>query len=243
MVSTPVSIAAVLADAGLAALLIGGLAYVARAERRPAVLWIGGTAVLLWLALLFGLARAEFFETTPDTGLPPRIGPAIVIPTLLGCSLLAFASVRRLIGRVPLHWLVGVQLYRVVGGLFLIAWLQGDVPAEFALPAGIGDVAVGLLAPFVALMLVRRGIERAWPAVVGWCALGIADLVLAITLGFLTAPSAFQQLALDEPNAAITSYPLVLVATFGVPVSIVLHVYVIAGLSMHAREAPRVRLA
>ena len=117
------------------------------------------------------------------------------------------------------------------------------MPAEFALPAGIGDVAVGLLAPFVALMLVRNGAERAWPAVVGWCALGITDLVVAVTCGFLTAPSAFQQLALDDPNAAITSYPLVLIPTFAVPVSIVLHVYVVARLTMRAQEVPRARLA
>lgn len=243
MVSTPVTIAAVLADAGLAGLLIGGIAYVARAERRPAVLVIGGGAVLAWFVLVFVLAKQGFFETTQATTMPPRVGPAIVIPTVLGCALLALAPVRRLIARVPLHWLVGVQLYRVVGGLFLIAWLQDDIPAEFALPAGIGDVAVGILAPFVALALVRHGVQRAWPAVVGWCALGIADLVIAVTCGLLTAPSAVQQLALDEPNSAITSYPLVLVPTFAVPVSIVLHVYVLARLSMRAQEAPQARLA
>lgn len=239
MVSTPVSIATVIADAGLAVLLVAGLAYIARTERRASVLWIGGAAVLGWFGLMLVLARSGFFETTAQTSLPPRIAPAIVIPTILGCALLAVASVRRLIARVPLHWLVGVQLYRVVGGLFLIAWLQDDVPGEFALPAGIGDVTVGILAPLVALLMVRQGIERAWPAIVGWCALGITDLVVAVTCGLLTAPSAFQQLALDDPNAAITSYPLVLIPTFGVPVSIVLHVYVLARLSMRAQEAPR----
>ncbi len=243
MVSTPVSIAAVVADAGLAALLLAGLAYIARAERRASVLWIGGAAVLGWWGVMLVLAKSGFFETTAQTTLPPRIGPAIVIPTLLGCALLAVASVRRLIARVPLHWLVGVQVYRIVGGLFLIAWLQGDVPGEFALPAAIGDVSVGILAPLVAMMIVRRGVDRAWPAVVAWCTLGITDLVVAVTCGLLTAPSAFQQLALDEPNAAITSYPLVLIPTFAVPVSIILHVYVLARLSRRAQEAPRARLA
>jgi len=243
MVSTPVTIAAVIADAALAGLLIAGIAYVSRAQRRPSVLAIGGAAVLAWFGLVFVLAKQGFFETTPTSTLPPRIGPAIVAPVLIGSALLALAPVRRLIAGVPLHWLVGVQLYRVVGGLFLIAWLQGDLPAEFALPAGIGDVAVGLLAPFVALSLVRNGAERAWPAVVGWCALGITDLLVAVTCGFLTAPSAFQQRALDDPNAAITSYPLVLIPAFAVPVSIVLHVYVLARLTMRTQEAPRARLA
>ena len=150
---------------------------------------------------------------------------------------------RAAIARVPLHWLVGVQLYRIVGGLFLIAYLQDDIPGEFALPAGIGDVAVGLLAPFVALTLARNGVQRAWPAVVGWCALGIVDLVVAVTCGFLTAPSTIQQLALDSPNVAITSYPLVLIPIFAVPASIILHVYVIARLSTRTQQAPQAQTA
>lgn len=243
MVSPSVSAAAVIADVALALLVIAGIASVARAERRPGVLWIGGGAVAAWFAVAFALATTGFYESTAQTGFPPRIGAGIVIPTLLGCALLAVAAARRAIEHIPLHWLVGVQLYRVVGGLFLIAWLQDDMPAEFALPAGIGDVLVGLAAPFVALSLLRRGADRAWPGVVAWCTLGIADLVVALTCGFLTAPSMFQQLALDEPNTAITSYPLVLIPTFAVPVSIVLHVFVLARLSARLRPAGQPRPA
>ena len=243
MLSTPVSIAVVIADAALAAVLVAGVAYAARAARRPAVLWLGGGAVAAWFALAFVLARQGVFETTAQTRLPPAIAPAIAIPTVLGCALLASAAVRRAITCVPLHWLVGVQLYRVGGGLFLVAWLQDDLPAEFALPAGIGDVLVGLAAPLVAASLARDGVTRAWPAVVAWCALGIADLLVAVACGFLTAPSAFQQLALDDPNTAITSYPLALVPTFLVPVSIVLHVYALARVHLAPRAAAPPRLA
>ncbi|MEY2443245.1 MAG: hypothetical protein QOJ46_2671 [bacterium] len=243
MVSTFVSTAVVIADGALAALLIAGVAYAARAQRRPAVLWAGGGAIAAWFALALVLARSGFYETTPDTPLPPAIAFGIALPTALGCALLALGAARRAIGRLPLHWLVGAQAYRVAGGLFLVAWAQGDVPAEFALPAGIGDVLVGLAAPFVALHLARAGIDRARPLVLGWCALGILDLVVAVTCGLLTAPSVVQQLALADPNVAITSYPLVLIPTFAVPASIVLHVYVIARLRRQERTAAQPRLA
>jgi hypothetical protein len=228
MISTPVSIAVVISDAALAAVLVAGVAYAARAEHRRTVLWVGGGAVVAWFALAFVLAHLGAYDQTSATTLPPPIGPAIVIPTVLGCALLAIAPARRAIDRVPLQWLVGVQFYRVVGGLFLVAWLQGDMPAVFALPAGIGDVLVGIAAPLVAVALARDGIARTWPRVMTWCVLGILDLGVAITCGFLTAPSAFQQLALDSPNAAITSYPFVLIPTFAVPASIILHVYVLS---------------
>ncbi len=243
MVSTPVTVIAVAADIGLAVLLVAGIAFAARAARRPAALWIGGGGVVAWFVLTFVLAKQGVFESTPSTEMPPAIGPAIVVPIILGCALLAAGSVRGVIERIPLQWLVGVQFYRVVGGIFLIAWLQDDVPAEFALPAGIGDVLVGLAAPFVALAIARNGIDRAWPRVVAWCALGIADLVVAVTCGFLTAPSAFQQLALDSPNAAITSYPLVLIPVFAVPASVVLHVFVLARVLRRPAAAAQPRIA
>jgi hypothetical protein len=237
MISTTASTIVIIADAALAAILVAGVAYAARRLHRPAVLWLGAGAVLAWFGVAFALAHEGVFETDASTAMPPAIAPAIVIPTLLGCALLALAPARRAIDRVPLHWLVGVQAYRVVGGVVLIAWLQHDVPGEFALPAGIGDVLVGIAAPLVALSLVRGSVDGARTRVLAWCALGILDLVVAVTCGFLTAPSVVQQLALSDPNAAIGSYPLVLIPIFAVPVSFVLHVYVIARLRPRAAGA------
>src|SRR5688500_10471576 len=169
MTSTAVSTVVVIADVALAILVIAGIAYAARRLREPAVLWVGAGAVVAWFGLAFALARAGAFETDAATTLPPALAPAIVIPTLLGCALLALAPARRAIDRVPLHWLVGVQAYRVAGGVFLIAWLQHDVPPQFALPAGIGDVLVGIAAPLVALSLVRGGAALARTRVLAWC--------------------------------------------------------------------------
>ncbi len=243
MISTPVTIALVFADLGLLAILLGGLAFGALKARRPAVLAIGGGGLVAWCVVTFVLAKQGFFESDPTTTMPPRLGVAIVIPVIVGSALVALRSVRRVIERIPLQWLVGVQFYRVAGALFLIAWLQDDIPAEFALPAGIGDVLVGLLAPFVALSIARNGADRAWPRVVAWCALGIADLAVAVTCGFLSAPSAFQQLALDNPNEAITSYPFVLIPVFAVPASIVLHVFVLARVLRRPAAAAQPRTA
>jgi hypothetical protein len=58
--------------------------------------------------------------------------------------------------------------------------------------------------------------------------------VIAVTCGFLTAPSVFQQLALNDPNTAITRFPFVLIPTFAVPLSIILHIFVLARLRQPA---------
>lgn len=49
------------------------------------------------------------------------------------------------------------------------------------------------------------------------------DLVVALTTGFLTSPSPIQLLAFDRPNLLITTYPIVMVPIFLVPLSIILH--------------------
>ena len=70
----------------------------------------------------------------------------------------------------------------------------GKLPSLFAWPAGVGDIAIGLLAPVVGLAYARApreavGLVRAWNV------FGIFDLVVAVTTGFMTAPSLIQPIA------------------------------------------------
>jgi hypothetical protein len=232
MMSTSLTPVVLAADAAVCAVVVAGIAYAARAQRRAAGRVAGASyalaaaGVVAWGAVVLVLAHEGAFVTTSDTTVPV-IAFGIAIPVIVGAALLRNDAVRRAIDRIPLHWLVGVQFYRVFGAVFLIAYARGEMPAEFALPAGIGDVLVGVAAVAVAWLAATHGAQRMRTTVLAWCALGIADLVVAVGTGFLSSPSIMQQLALDDPNSAITRYPFVLIPTFLVPVSIVLHVYVI----------------
>jgi hypothetical protein len=128
----------------------------------------------------------------------------------------------RVIDAVPQEWIVGVQFYRAMGLMFLILYVAGRLPGMFALPAGIGDVFVGAVAPFVGLAYARNpgnaaGLVRAWNV------FGIADLVVAVGTGLLTSPSPIQMFSFDAPNELISAFPLVMVPVFLVPLSILLH--------------------
>ena len=82
-----------------------------------------------------------------------------------------------------------------------------------------------------------RGVAGRELLVRGWNLLGLFDLAVAITTGFLTSPSPLQMFSFDAPNELITAYPLVLVPVFGVPLAVLLHV---ASLVKLGREtAPR----
>ena len=81
---------------------------------------------------------------------PPRIPSAMLITLSTGYLLLFSASFRGIIGAIPQHRLIGIQAFRILGGLFLVRYLQGEVPALFAIPAGVGDLLTGIFAPLVA---------------------------------------------------------------------------------------------
>jgi hypothetical protein len=93
---------------------------------------------------------------------------------------------------------------------------------QFALPAGIGDVTTGIVAVVVAAQLAGNAIG-AHRATYACCLFGIADLVVAITMGAMTSPGRAHLLAFDTPNLLMTAYPLVMVPTFAVPLALMLH--------------------
>jgi hypothetical protein len=57
---------------------------------------------------------------------------------------------------------------------------DGRLPWQFALSAGIGDVATGVVAIIVAAMLAQKA-DGARREVYAWCLIVIADLVVAVT--------------------------------------------------------------
>ena len=108
---------------------------------------------------------------------------------------------------------------RVVRVPFLIVMAQGHLPAAFALPAGLGDIAVGVAAPFVARRLARAP-RRA--GAVRFNVLGLLDLIVAVSIGFLLGP--FGPLEVTPSTEALRLLPLALIPTAAVPLAIALHI-------------------
>lgn len=189
--------------------------------------------LIVWFGLSLALARIEFFQATEGGPFPPMIAFGITVPILLGAIFITKSQIfGRFLAAVPPHWLIGVQVYRSLGVIFLIAHAEGILPGVFAIPAGYGDIIVGVTA-ILAATLVAYGSSLRRFAIRAWNSLGIADLVLAVSLGFFSSPGPLQLLSLDQPNVLISSYPMVLVPVFAVPLSILLH---IASLTKLARE-------
>ena len=112
---------------------------------------------------------------------------------------------------------------RVAGVAFLIAAELGHLPAAFALPAGLGDIAVGLSAPFVARRLARGG-RDARRGALWFNILGLLDLAVALAMGVLTGIGAQQILHVTPSSEALSLLPLALIPTTAVPLLAALHI-------------------
>jgi hypothetical protein len=108
--------------------------------------------------------------------------------------------------------------FRIEGAVFIIAMLLGKLPALFAVPAGVGDLAIGIATPWVTRKLAEGSGARAAP----WFnVLGAIDLIDALVLGGLAA----YKVVSVSPAASLNSLlPLAIVPTFGVPLLFALHI-------------------
>ena len=191
------------------------------ARERKRAFWGGFALLVVWLFAALLPSWAGFYHERPSG--VPTIQYGLLIPIVAGVALFwLWPALRRIVELVPQQWIVSIQFYRVLGVIFLVLYAGGRLPGEFAWPAGAGDVMVGLLAPVAAIAYARgrrgsHGLLRAWNL------LGIADLVVAVTTGFLTSPSQLQMLAFDRPNDLVTMFPLVMIPVFLVPLSVLLH--------------------
>lgn len=176
--------------------------------------WIIGSVVVAaaWLlaVLLLGSAGNDVLLPT----VPVALGGTL----LVGYLLLLSPTFRRIIAAVPQHWLIGIQIFRILGAVWLVRYFAGGLPGLFALPAGIGDVATGLLAPFVAYAWYS-GKPYTRSAAIAWNIFGMADLVNAVVLGTLT-----------NGGAGGIVFPLLLIPAYGVPRSLLIHSYSLVGL-------------
>jgi len=188
----------------------------------------------VWFALVVSLGALGAFVAVPGTP-PIAIGIGVGAPLLLFFAALRLSqSFRDFVLSIDLRLIAGIQAWRWAGLGFLSLYAHNILPAVFALPAGLGDMAVGFAAPWMILGLVRRPGFAASPAFIRWNLLGILDLVVAVSLGVLTAT-----LATGAPGeistAPMATLPLLLIPAFLVPLFLMLHITAL----MQSREIRR----
>jgi hypothetical protein len=192
------------------------------AQLRYTTAGVLSVVVIAWLAVAQYLGSANAYFATTENAVPTVLFGLLIPLITAAMGLWLSGSIASLVSAIPLPWIVASQIYRVGGGIFLVLWADGRLAWQFALPAGIGDVTTGCFAIVVAALLAQKA-PGAHTAAYAWCLFGIADLVVAVTMGAMTSPGRAHLFAFDAPNLLISSYPLVMVPTFAVPLALMLH--------------------
>jgi hypothetical protein len=179
-------------------------------------------ALTVWLLLVVSAGAAGAFVGPP--GAPPLpIGIGVAAPLVLFFGWLQLSqSFREFVLSLDLRFIAGMQAWRWAGLGFLSLYAYNVLPAVFALPAGLGDMAIGVTAPWIILALVRQPGFAARGTFIRWNVLGILDLLIAVSIG--TVSAFFATGAPGEISTApMATLPLLLIPAFMVPLFVMLH--------------------
>ncbi len=154
-----------------------------------------------------------------------RLAPVAIalVPVALGGALLIpyfrISALRAWIDAIDVRALVLVHVSRLIGVYLLVLQQQGALPRAFAIPAGIGDIVVAVMAlPIVFAPLdevLRRRALRIWSVV------GLIDTLLVI------ATVARLNLRQPEELRLLTELPLSFLPTLLLPEIIATHVIIL----------------
>ncbi len=177
----------------------------------------------VWFLVVLAAGSAGAFVSAPSQP-PLPILLALAAPLLLfAVAYRALPGFRRFALEIDLRLLTALQGWRVIGIMFLALYAFGLLPGLFAWPAGVGDVMVGVAAPFVVLAMLRG--SPTWPRQVAWLNIaGLLDFAGALGTGILTSTSSIGFFSEGAAHASLGALPLSLVPTFAVPLWIIFHV-------------------
>ena len=173
-------------------------------------------AVITWLLLALVVGKYRLLNIIPPP-LPQVVLFGLTFILLLLCWKLSIF--RNWVFNVDIRVLVLVHLSRFIGIYFLILHSQGELPYAFAVPGGLGDIAVATTAIFVSLIFSTSGV-KGLKVILIWNVFGLLDILFVIATAV--------RLVMADPGSmsALTELPLSVLPTFLVPIIIFTHIII-----------------
>ncbi len=201
--------------------------------------WTGlATLLLVWFGAAAVIGSQQLLVNESQTFMAP-IAMTAVIPVVAFLLLYALSSrFRRFVLALDIRTLTMLQHWRVIGFAFLPLGFFAVLPGWFTWSAGLGDVAIGLAAPFVVARIGRDADAAASSELVRYHLLGLLDFAVAIGTAGLASGAFPSVIANGVTSAPLDVWPLNLFPSFIVPAFIILHLSVLLKLR-HLRRTAR----
>lgn len=196
------------------------------------------TVLALWFGLVFFLGSQGAFVARPGSPpMPVFLGLAVPLAVFFAAYFWWGAFRNFILGADP-RFVVAMQAWRWAGQHFLFLYGVGVLPGLFAFPAGLGDMAVGITAPWMLLGLLRDPLFAVRRRFVIWNILGIVDFAVAFVMATLSSGlfPKINGLIGNVTTAPMARLPLVFTPVFIVPIFIMLHFIALAQARQLARS-------
>jgi hypothetical protein len=191
-------------------------------DNRSSMKLLVSVVLALWLGIVLLLGSQGAFVGGPGSPpLPIFFGLATPL-ALFFAAYFGLSGFREFILSADLRLVTAIQGWRWAGLGFLSLYAHSILPGLFALPAGLGDMAIGITAPWILLGLIRDKSFVTSRRYVIWNLLGILDLVVAVSMGVICS-GFLRGLTLNATTSAMGQLPSVLIPAYLVPLFIMLH--------------------
>jgi hypothetical protein len=212
-----------IATAGLTIFVVANLLVFLDATRGARLVLAG--LLGLWVGFAAAAGGAGWLAISRPF---PVLGLFVAAP-LLAAALATLSPVaRHVLLSLPLPLMVGLNIGRVFAVLFLLLAWDGRLSGPFPYFAGLGDIITGLAA--VRVLRLAEEPRRYSTVLHAWNVFGMADLVLAIALGVMSAANSPLQVFAAPGSQAMQHLPWSFVPTVLVPLWMILHAIVFARL-------------
>jgi hypothetical protein len=194
-----------------------------KARRRRMIVFITGSAIIVWMLILAVLSAKGFFADF--SLLPPRPALAMLLP--LPFVLLFTVSKRgtRVLQSVPGHWLVFMQSFRIFVEILLwLTFLAGKLPVQMTFDGRNFDVISGILALPAGYLLSRR---RNYSSAVGiiYNSVGLLLLLNILIIAVLSMPTSMRYFMNEPSNVLVAQFPYIWLPGVLVPLAYSLHIF------------------
>jgi NADH:ubiquinone oxidoreductase subunit K len=197
-----------------------GKAGVSKRDKASAMLVTVGITGL-WLTASIILGNACFFCAQTDRF--PKIPIALLVFVVVAAGIFMAPLTHRVLGAVP-TWLLAFQTFRTIGINLLMGYFNGTLPALFAIPIGVGDVAIGVAAPLVAYGYAK---QKSWgrAAAIWFNIIGLLVIFFSGSVVVFSQSSTIQLFTLYPSTDLVTHYPIILEAVYGMPTVVFIHLF------------------
>ena len=181
---------------------------------------------LVWFVVALALALAGGFDAGAGEK-PLAILAAIILPVaLFGLAFARIAAFRSWVLALDMRHLILLHSWRMIGLGFVFLYFHQQLPALFALPAGLGDAMAAIGALLLGIALYESPASVTDQRIFMWNTFGLVDFAVAVSMGVLTRTGEIFYISGAVGSEIMGAFPLALIPAFAVPFYVITHLII-----------------